>query len=110
MSFTRETIPDFLTWLLSIVELIIVFSIALFTGYLAFCFLFETSGELRITRLMQTVNQNWKAAIVLLIPLIYRPLRTFLEDLQEAGPFKRKTLTPSDKQEETNPVSPMVKS
>jgi hypothetical protein len=104
MSFSKETIPDYLNWLLSILELLIVFAIASLVGYAVFCFLLGTSQEVRFTRLMQVVNENWKAALVLLIPLFYRPIRVFLENLEEAGSLKRrKSIPASSQQEETNP-------
>jgi len=104
MTFTRETIPDWLTWLLSLVELLIVLAIAFLVGYAVCCFMWDSAQQVRFTHLMQVVNENWKAALVLLIPLFYRPARAFMENLEEAGSFKRrKPVEASSKQQETNP-------
>jgi hypothetical protein len=106
VSFSKDTIPDAPSWFLSILELVIVIGIALFVGYAVFCFLlFGSARQAGIVRMTEVVNQNWKAALVLLIPLVYRPARIFLENLEEAGTWKRrKLIPPADKQEEKNPA------
>ena len=104
MSFSRDTITDWLSWFLSVLESLIVFAITFLVGYAVFSFMFGTSQEARFIDLMKTVNENWKAALVLLIPLFYRPVRVFLENLEEAGSLKRrKSIPASTKQEEANP-------
>lgn len=104
MSFSKDTVPDFLNWLLSVLELLLVFAITCLLGYAIWCFVAGTSQEARITRLIEVVNNNWKASLVLLIPLFYRPIRLFLENLEEAGGLKRgKIVEAASKQEEANP-------
>ena len=38
---------------------------------------------------IQTLGANWTFAIVILLPLFYRTVRVFLEEIQEAGGIKR---------------------
>jgi hypothetical protein len=104
MNLSKDTIPDALLWILSVIELLIVLSIACLVGFAVYCFLFDSGHQGRFVGLMEMVDEYWKAALVLLIPLFYRPVRTFLENLEEAGSFKRgKLVSPTSKQEETNP-------
>lgn len=103
MSFTRETIPNWLTWFLSVMELVIVLGLASLFGYVVLSFLLQSPQQARVSAFMKTVNENWKAALILLVPLVYRPMRLFLENLEEAGPLRRKALRPATKTEETNP-------
>ena len=35
------------------------------------------------------VSQNWKIVLILMIPLFYQTVRTFLEEVQEAWGIKR---------------------
>jgi hypothetical protein len=44
------------------------------------------------------MNENWKVGLLILLPLFYRPIRTFLEELREAFGMKR---TPREVGEET---------
>jgi high-affinity Fe2+/Pb2+ permease len=102
MSFSRDTIPDWLLWLLSVLEVLIVLAIACLVGFTVFCFLSGSAQQARFTVLMETVDKNWKAALVLLIPLFYRPMRAFLENLEEAGGWKRGKRMTGVPKEETN--------
>lgn len=43
----------------------------------------------RMLSLLGTVSDNWKAFLLLAIPLFYRTVRTFLEEVQEAFGMKR---------------------
>jgi len=104
MSFSKATIPDFLDYVLSILEMVIVLAIALLTGYAVFCFVFGTHEEARFIVLMQVISENWKASLVLLIPLFYRPVRTFLEELEQVGSIRRRNVRPTAKQQEDNPT------
>jgi hypothetical protein len=85
MSFIKDSIPNFLNWLLGVLELLIVLAIALVIGYGVVCFLWGTNQD-RFVKLIAVINDNWKAALVLLIPLFYRPIRIYLEQLDK-GPF-----------------------
>jgi hypothetical protein len=49
---------------------------------------------------MKGLNENWKAGLLLLVPLLYRTARKFLEESEEAGPFrKRRKVQDEDDQE-----------
>jgi heme/copper-type cytochrome/quinol oxidase subunit 2 len=107
MAFTKDSIPDALSWLLSVFELLIVLGISVLVGYTVVCFLWTArqTQAAQIAHMMEVVHANWKAALILLIPLLYRPARTFLENLEEAGSWKRrKLISPETKQEESNPT------
>jgi hypothetical protein len=108
MSFSKDTIPEWLSYLLSVLELLIVLIIACLVGFAVYCFLSGNAQEARFTTLMRTVNENWKAALVLLIPLFYRPLRTFLENLEEAGSWKRGRRIAGESKQEANPPTGKV--
>ena len=108
---TKDTIPDALAWLLSVFELLIVLGISILVGYTVFCFLWTShqAKAAQLTQLMEVLHANWKAALILLIPLLYRPMRAFLENLEEAGGWKRrKTIPPTAKEEQTNPPATTV--
>jgi hypothetical protein len=45
--------------------------------------------QARIIALMKGLNDNWKAALVLLVLLFYRTVRIFLEQAEEAWGVKR---------------------
>jgi hypothetical protein len=102
MSFSKDTVPNWLSYILSVLELVIVLALAGLLGVAVYALL-AGDGE-RITYLMKTVHDNWRAALVLLIPLFYRPVRTFLENLEEAGSLKRTKIFPESKQEQINPA------
>ncbi len=103
MSFSKNTIPDALSYVLSILELIIVLALACLLGFAVYGLL-SGHGQERFAYLMKIVHDNWRAALVLLVPLFYRPVRTFLENLEEAGSFKRGKISPESKQEQINPT------
>lgn len=84
-------LPDFLNWLLSAIEPLIVLGITVSVSYGAWCLIMpEANGrQARILALMKGINDNWKAALVLLVPLFYRTIRIFLEQAEEAMGVKR---------------------
>ena len=42
---------------------------------------------------LATVNLNWKALLVLLVPLLYQTIKRFLEEVEEAFGMKRQPKT-----------------
>jgi hypothetical protein len=104
MTFTKTTIPNALDWVLGLLEQLIVLVITFLIGYVVYCFIRGTNGRDNLIDLMGVVNENWKAAIILLIPLFYRPIRTFLDRLEQ-GPFgmKAKSVPVIEKEEKANP-------
>ena len=45
-----------------------------------------------LSKLMITINQNWKAVLILLIPLFYQTIRKFIEEVEEAYGMKRRAI------------------
>ncbi len=107
MRFSRDAVPEWLNWLLSVVEPLIVLLITGLVGYGTYWLVFggNTGGQQeRLVRLMETINNNWKAALILLVLLFYRTIRTFLEQAEEAWGVKRKKPIAGEPQEVSNPV------
>jgi hypothetical protein len=81
-------LPDWLNWLLLVVEPSVVLVIALALGYATYRLLFgqQPAGEeqTRFFFLIREVNDNWKAAVLLLILLFYRTVRDFLQRAEKA--------------------------
>jgi len=103
MSFSKDAIPEFLNYVLSIVELVIVLIIACLTGFAVYCFLSGSGQQTRFISLMEAIEKNWKAALILLIPLFYRPVRTFLEQLEKAWGLERRKPASIEKEQNENP-------
>lgn len=102
MKFFKITIPNFLNWLLTVLELLIVLAIVLVIGYAIVSFLWGDS-QVRVVLLMVAINENWKAALILLIPLFYRPIRIYLEQLDK-GPFgMQRRPAPVEQEQKENP-------
>lgn len=99
-------LPDWLNWLLSVVEPLVVLAIAALVFYSAYWLVFGSEQDQHRTRLMalmKGINDDWKAALLLLLLLFYRTVRVFLEQAEEAfGVRKRKPL-PGEPQREANP-------
>jgi len=57
--------------------------------------------EARIEALIKTMNDNWKVGLLLLVPLFYRTIRTFLERVRKA--FGMEARLPEDIEEKPNP-------
>jgi hypothetical protein len=85
-------LPDGLNWLLSVFEPLIVLVIGFLILYSAYWLVFGSEQSARQTRIMlliRGINDNWKAALILLVPLFYRTVRVFLEQAEEAFSVKR---------------------
>jgi len=54
--------------------------------------------QARLVEVVRLLNENWKVGLLILLPLFYRPIRTFLEELREAFGMKR---APREVSEET---------
>jgi hypothetical protein len=110
MSFTTKLsrlaeLPEWLNWLLSLVEPVIVLGIAFCIAYGAWCLVTpELNGrQARIISAIKVLSENWKSAMLLLVLLFYRTIRMFLEQTEEAWGMKRKKTDPIEKQESPNP-------
>jgi hypothetical protein len=99
-------LPEWLDWLLSVVEPLVVLAITVVIFYTGYCLVFgsEQSSHLaRFKDLMKEVNDNWKAGLLLLVLLFYRTIRTFLEQAEEAFSIKKKKSLPGEAKEGTTP-------
>lgn len=45
---------------------------------------------LRAVGLLKLMNDNWKALLLIAVLLFYRPVRTFVEEVQDAGMLSRR--------------------
>lgn len=58
----------------------------------------------RMVSLVQLISNNWKAFLLILVPLFYRSTRTFMDEVQEVfGMKRRRTLLPTARTQEENP-------
>ena len=102
----RDSVPEWLNWLLSVVEPLIVLIITLLVGYATYWLVFGSSTSDHYNQLVQsikTVNDNWKAALILILLLFYRTVRTFLEQAEEAWGVRKKKPIIGEPTEEANP-------
>jgi hypothetical protein len=86
-------LPQWLNWCLAVVEPLVVLAIAIVILYLGYGAVFQPQGSsmgASLKELIEEINDNWKAGILLLIVLFYRTVRTFLEQAEEALGVKRK--------------------
>ena len=84
-------LPDWLNWLLSVVEPLVVLLITVLTSYIAWCLAISKSADKQAhaLALIKGIAENWKAVLVILVPLFYRTIRIFLEQAEEALGVKR---------------------
>ncbi len=78
-----------LRWVEFLVVVVVVVAVCSVLGYLAYWIIVGPDQDPRQQRLQivaKLVNENWKVGLLLLVPLFYRPVRVFLEEIQE-GPF-----------------------
>jgi len=81
-------LPDFLDWLLAVVERSLALGIALVVFWVGFRL---ASGKATPNErdTIFKLGENWKAAFFLLIPLFYKTVRVFLEEVRGAFGMKR---------------------
>ena len=107
LKLTKLTrLPDWLDWLLSVVEPLVVLAITVVIFYIGYGLVFGSAQSNQLARfkdLMEEVNDNWKAGLLLLVLLFYRTIRIFLEQAEEAFSIKRKKLMAGEAKEGTTP-------
>ena len=99
------------SFVLGLVELSTVLGIFLLTCYITYWIVFGSlisEEHLRMVTLLETLANNWPAALILIVPLFYRPLRKFLEELDEFAGAKRKSSLPGAGTEAKNPPGPVA--
>lgn len=92
-----------LDWGVAIMERAAVISLACAVVYVAYSI---WKGVPEATTLIEKVNSNYKILLVLLVPLFYRPVRNFLEDLEEGPGFRRRSKLPVNQIVGPAPSSP----
>lgn len=94
-------------WLLFSIEIItvaiIAIGVALLIGYEIFWVAWpaSTTPQYRIEAVLRALNENWKAGLLLLIPLFYRTVRTLLERIRKVPGFE--ISLPTEAEKEPNP-------
>jgi hypothetical protein len=82
---------------------IILFIVACYAGYWIVFGDTTNPRHVRMMALIPIVSEYWKAFLVLLIPLFFRTVRTFVEEVQEFAGAKRKSSLPGPGSEAKNP-------
>jgi hypothetical protein len=100
MSFSEkiERAPHWMDIVLSILEPAIIVGITLLAIYASCWLMFgnENSAQhIRMIRMVVLLNENWKVGLILLLLLFYRPIRIFLEQLEQ-GPLGMKRRVPAE--------------
>ena len=91
------------------VEGLTVLGIFLLTAYVAWWMVWGDILDPRYARtlaLVHTMSENWRAFLLLGVPLFYRPVRTFMEEAQEWAGMKRRTPPTAAPIEGENPPRP----
>lgn len=87
---TISRLPEFLDWLLAVIEPLIVIVSAIGYGGYWLAFGPETDPRhARMLALLTAVDENWKVVVLLAVPLFYRTVRRFLEQVEELWGVKR---------------------
>jgi hypothetical protein len=86
-------LPEWLNWLLSVVEPLLVFGIIWLIGYgVILLFSASESQHAQIVTIIKVLNDNWKAGLILLLVLFYRTIRIFLEQAEQLWGVKKQQL------------------
>jgi hypothetical protein len=85
-------IADFFNSLHSVAEPLVVLGMTLLVSYVAYrlAFASDQAHQAHSMELVKGLNDNWKAALILLVVLFYRTVRMFLEQAEEAFGVKRR--------------------
>ncbi len=66
-----------LDWLIGLTERLLVLAIALSVFYVGWN-IFHTGNQQPLKDALQVLSADWKAVLILLIPLLYQPIKTIL--------------------------------
>jgi hypothetical protein len=95
-------LPEWLNWLLAVVEPLVVLGVTFSLAYATYWLVFaQDKGHAYLSTTIKQLNDNWKVGLILLVALFYRTIRIFLEQAEEAWGVKRKRL----QGQELNPSS-----
>jgi ABC-type spermidine/putrescine transport system permease subunit II len=85
-------LPSLRNAVFAVVEPAVVMGLAVLTAYSALaliCFPVLNERRIRVKDAIETLGRNWVVVTVILVPLFYRTVRSFLDELRE-GPFGMK--------------------
>ena len=95
-----------LDWLFGIAGRLGILAASGLVGYAVFQLFFgaEDPGETRAGKVLVLLNENWKATVIVVLPLLYQPLRTFLNSVTEisigGNKFRREKYPPDGAEED----------
>jgi hypothetical protein len=72
----------FLDWMISMSERLVVLAITYIVSYIGWCTFHAANQAQYMKDTLGPLSDNWKGLLVLLIPLFYRPVRSFLERVE----------------------------
>jgi TRAP-type C4-dicarboxylate transport system permease small subunit len=106
-----KSLPDALDWLVRVMERIIVLGIACAILFVGFQVLAGKQIQPEEKSALTKMAENWRIIFVVLVPLFYLTIRTFIEEIVEAFGVKRKKkeLIPPRQEEEEEDVRPSEK-
>ena len=84
-----QHVLGFLDWLVSFLERLVTLSIGVAIGFVGWRLISSKTAPEVVT----TLGQNWKALLLLLVPLLYQTIRKFLDEVEEAFGMKRQKKT-----------------
>jgi hypothetical protein len=64
---------------------------------------YQSDSQVRLAAALKALNENWKAELLLLVPLFYRTIRGFLERVEEFAGAKAPRRPKSTSPETPNP-------
>lgn len=89
---------------LETVTLLGVFAASCYGGFALACADVHGPRYARMIDLVHLFGENWKALLLILLPLFYRSTRTFVDEVQEVFGMKRpRTTRPTARTQEENP-------
>ena len=86
-----QHLPKLLDWVLKVIERCLAIAIAWSAFYFGYRLAVGSSIPAQNT-LVLNLGKHWQTALLLLLPLFYLTVRTFLEEVQEAFGMKRQQL------------------
>ena len=79
---TPKAIISILDWLVAVAERTVALTIAATVFYAGWS-VFHGTADQSLKDTLKTFSENWRAFLLLLIPLFYRTVRTFLERVKK---------------------------
>ena len=106
ISGVLATVMRVLDWVLGIAGRVAILAGAAMVVYAIFQLFFgaEEPDQSRAGKVLALLNANWKAILLVLLPLLYLPLKTFLDSITEVTfggtKFRRGKYPPDDTDDE----------